>query len=84
MMNGMNGVNSLYSSQFYPNPSNAAMSAYLNHPSMQHAAAAVAACSGQPMGVASGMNLKYDMKYDVQDGLRRPVPYVFPGNYLRD
>lgn len=82
MMNSMNGVNPLYSSQFYHNTS--PMSAYLHHPGMQ--AAAVAACSGQPMNVnpaaaAAAMNMKYD---SMSDSLRRPVPYVFPGQYLRD
>lgn len=82
MMNSMNGVNPLYSSQFYHNTS--PMSAYLHHPGMQ--AAAVAAYSGQPMNVnpaaaAAAMNMKYD---SMSDSLRRPVPYVFPGQYLRD
>lgn len=77
----MMNVNPLYSSQFYNGSMPSAMSAYL-HPGMAQAAtaAAVAACGGQPMGVNGGMNLKYDMN----ESLRRPVPYVFPGQYLRE
>ncbi|XP_055334425.1 transcription factor sox-3-like [Paramacrobiotus metropolitanus] len=87
MMNGMNAaaaVNpALYSSQFYHNPP-AAMSAYL-HPGMQAAAAVAQACSGQPMGVSSAAaTAAMNMKYDMNESLRRPVPYVFPGQYLRD
>ncbi|OQV21336.1 putative Transcription factor Sox-14 [Hypsibius exemplaris] len=80
----MNGMNPLYTAPFGYHHNSAGMppgmSAYLNHPGMQ--AAAAAAC--QPgMGGVNNMSMKYAS--DVGESLRRPVPYsVFPGQYMRD
>lgn len=78
MMNGMNGVNPLYSSPFYHNAVNSqmspSMSAYLSHHGGMQAAAAV-------QNLTNNVNQGNVMS----DNLRRPVPYsVFPGQYLRD